>query len=168
MKRGTSAFSSRVGLIPVAKLLSQNRGKVLFSSRRAQSFPAEICTESGDNRHSERRDGIKSLFQCSLRPAMSKTRRGGSMSKAPDVSHLSDAIFLAELIHLVDKDVPVANATIERSRAAAIRARSELREHLVKRCETQTDTRRFVHESDAWSFSWQSPSSFRSSKRLKS
>jgi hypothetical protein len=51
------------------------------------------------------------------------------MSKTTDKSHLSDAIYLAGLIHLIDEDIPVANATIEQSKAAATQAQSELEEH---------------------------------------
>jgi predicted nucleic acid-binding protein len=51
------------------------------------------------------------------------------MSKAPDRNHLSDAIYLVESIHLVDEAVPVAKTTVERSKAAAIKARLELEKH---------------------------------------
>ena len=51
------------------------------------------------------------------------------MSKAPDRSHLADAIHLMELVHLVDEEVPAANAIVERSKASAATAQIELEKH---------------------------------------
>jgi hypothetical protein len=80
------------------------------------------------------------------------------MSKTTDKSHLSDAIYLAGLIHLIDEDIPVANATIEQSKAAATQAQSELEEHqrwlvdhqeryaeAVKECQRRLKRRRIIH-----------------------
>lgn len=80
------------------------------------------------------------------------------MSKTTDKSHLSDAIYLVGLIHLIDEDIPVANATIEQSKAAATQAQSELEEHqrwlvdhqeryaeAVKECQRRLKRRRIIH-----------------------
>jgi hypothetical protein len=80
------------------------------------------------------------------------------MSKTTNKSHLSDAIYLVELIHLVDEDIPVANATIERSKAAATQAQSELGKHqrwlvdhqeryaeAVRECQRRLKRRGIIH-----------------------
>jgi len=51
------------------------------------------------------------------------------VSKKPDRSHLADAIHLMDLIHLADEEVPAAQATVERSKAAAVTAQVELDKH---------------------------------------
>jgi hypothetical protein len=51
------------------------------------------------------------------------------MSKAPDRSYLADAIHLMDLVHLVDEEVPAANAIVERSKASAVTAQIELERH---------------------------------------
>jgi hypothetical protein len=51
------------------------------------------------------------------------------MSKAPDRSHLTDALHLIDLIQLIDEEVPAAITTVERSKAAAVRAQMELEKH---------------------------------------
>jgi hypothetical protein len=52
-----------------------------------------------------------------------------SVPKDPDRSHLADAIHFMDLIHLADEELPVARATVERSKAAAVTARTELDKH---------------------------------------
>ena len=52
-----------------------------------------------------------------------------SLPKDSDRSHLADAIHFMDLIHLADKELPAARATVERSKAAAARARMELENH---------------------------------------
>jgi len=52
-----------------------------------------------------------------------------SLPKDPDRSHLSDAIHFIELIHLADEELPAARATVERSKAAAVTAQTELEKH---------------------------------------
>ena len=79
------------------------------------------------------------------------------MSKAPDRSHLADAIHLMELVHLVDEEVPAANAIVERSKASAVTAQIELEKHqrwleghqelyaeAVKGCQRQLKRQAFV------------------------
>ena len=51
------------------------------------------------------------------------------MPKVPDRSHLADAIHLMELVHLVDGEIPAANAIVERSKASAVAAQMELERH---------------------------------------
>jgi len=51
------------------------------------------------------------------------------MSKAPDRSHLTDAIHLMDLVHIVDEEVPAAKAIVERSKASAVTARMDLEKH---------------------------------------
>jgi hypothetical protein len=81
----------------------------------------------------------------------------GGMSKAPDRSHLADAIHLMELVHLVDEEVPAANAIVERSKASAVTAQIELEKHqrwleghqelyaeAVKGCQRQLKRQAFV------------------------
>jgi len=51
------------------------------------------------------------------------------LPKEPDRSHLADAIHFMDLIELADQKLPSARATVERSKAAAIRARTELEKH---------------------------------------
>jgi hypothetical protein len=51
------------------------------------------------------------------------------MPKDPDRSHLADAIHFMDLIDLADDELPAARATVERSKAAAVTARTELDKH---------------------------------------
>ena len=52
-----------------------------------------------------------------------------SLPKDPDRSHLADAIHFMDLIDLADQELPSARATVEKSKAAALTARSELDKH---------------------------------------
>jgi hypothetical protein len=52
-----------------------------------------------------------------------------ALSQDPDRSHLADAIHFMDLIHLADEELPAARATVERSKAAAVRAQVELDKH---------------------------------------
>ena len=54
------------------------------------------------------------------------------MPGAPDRSHLADAIHLMDLLQLVDGEVPIARATVDRSKAALDSARMELEKHLTR------------------------------------
>ena len=51
------------------------------------------------------------------------------MPKDSDRSHLADAIHFMDLIDLADEELPVARATVERSKAAAVTARMDLDKH---------------------------------------
>jgi hypothetical protein len=51
------------------------------------------------------------------------------LPKHPDRSHLADAIHFMDLIDLADEELPAARATLERSKAAAVKARIELDKH---------------------------------------
>ena len=53
----------------------------------------------------------------------------GAVSKAPDKSYLADAIHLMDLVHLVDEEVPAANAIVARSKTSAATAQIELEKH---------------------------------------
>lgn len=81
------------------------------------------------------------------------------MPIAPDRSHLADAIHLLEARQLIDAEVPVLTATVDRSRAAVASAKIDLDEHqrwlerhqelyskAVKACE-----RRLKRQSFIWS-----------------
>jgi hypothetical protein len=52
-----------------------------------------------------------------------------SLPKDPDRSHLADAIHFMDLIDLADEELPVARATVEQSKAAAVTAQTELDNH---------------------------------------
>lgn len=52
-----------------------------------------------------------------------------ALSQDPYRSHLADAIHFMDLIHLADEELPAARATVERSKAAAVRAQVELDKH---------------------------------------
>ncbi|HEX2447807.1 MAG TPA: hypothetical protein VHK26_06445 [Methyloceanibacter sp.] len=80
-----------------------------------------------------------------------------TLPKDPDRSHLVDAIHFMDLIRLADEELPVARATVERSKAAALTARMELDNHqrwlrrhqelyaqAVKRCERRLKRKAFI------------------------
>jgi len=80
------------------------------------------------------------------------------MPGAPDRSHLADAIHLMDLLQLVDGEVPIARATVDRSKAALDSARMELEKHrrwleshqelyaeALKGCEQQLKRRAFIN-----------------------
>ena len=48
------------------------------------------------------------------------------LPKDPDRSHLADAIQFMNLIDLADEELPTARATVEKSKAAAVTAQTEL------------------------------------------
>jgi len=52
-----------------------------------------------------------------------------SLPKEPDRSYLADAIHFMDLIDLADEELPVARATVERSKAPAVKAQTELDKH---------------------------------------
>jgi hypothetical protein len=77
-----------------------------------------------------------------------------SLPKEPDRSYLADAIHFMDLIDLADEELPVARATVERSKAAAVKAQTELDKHqqwvgrhqelytqAVKGCEHRSSTK---------------------------
>jgi hypothetical protein len=79
------------------------------------------------------------------------------MPKDPDRSHLADAIHFMDLIDLADDELPAARATVERSKAAAVTARTELDKHqqwlgrhqelyaqVVKGCERRLKRQAFI------------------------
>jgi hypothetical protein len=51
------------------------------------------------------------------------------LPKDPDRRHLADAIHFMDLIDLADDELPAARATVERSKAAAVTAQTELDKH---------------------------------------